>query len=171
MTLFVSTWWGSHLLYSSSAAERDLPDGLSQYHVFCAQGDSCTYTLCVWTAWKGFTRSSASSASRGGTAAGTSWAPCTPMTSWLPLPAVRLVLTLWSWLCLMAGFQPQQRPCRDCSGVGGWLPGKCSRVLDPKSTLERAVTECAHLWKVSHYLCLNIGRGPWAVSFLHFLSL
>lgn len=59
----------------------------------CAQGDSCTCTRCAWTAWKGFTRSSASSASRGGTAAGTSWAPCIPTTSWLPLRAVRLVLT------------------------------------------------------------------------------
>lgn len=48
---------------------------------------------CVWTAWKGFTRSSASSASPAGMAAGTSWAPCTPTTSWLPLPAVRLVST------------------------------------------------------------------------------
>lgn len=38
---------------------------------------------CVWTAWKVFTRSSASSVSRGGTVkAGTSWAPCTPTTFW-----------------------------------------------------------------------------------------
>ena len=60
---------------------------------FCVQGDSCICMQCVWTVWKGFTRSSASSASPGGMAAGTSWAPCTPTTSWLPLPAVRLVST------------------------------------------------------------------------------
>lgn len=75
--------------------------------VFCAQGGSCTCTPCAWTAWKGFTRSSASSVSRGGTAAGTSWAPCTPMTSWPPLRAVRLVLAPQNEQGGRSGFCPR----------------------------------------------------------------
>lgn len=82
----------SHFLNPFCRQKVIFLDGHSQHCVFCAQGDSCTCTRYAWTAWKGFTRSSASSVSRGGTAAGTSWAPCIPMTSWPPLPAVRLVL-------------------------------------------------------------------------------
>lgn len=58
------------------------------------KGDSCTCMRCAWTAWKGFTRSSASSVSHGGMAAGTSWALCIPTTSWLPLHVVRPAWTV-----------------------------------------------------------------------------
>ena len=84
--------------------------------VFSAQGGSCTCTLCAWTAWRVCTRSSASSVSRGGTAAGTSWAPCTPTTSWPPRRAARLVTT-----------HGPSRGLGLCPRGHGRVPGRCWR--------------------------------------------
>jgi hypothetical protein len=85
--LVLGRWGISYPLWR----QTDFHNGHAHPCVFCSQGDSCICMQCAWTAWKGFTRSSASNVSRGGTAAGTSLAPCIPMTSWPPLPAVRWV--------------------------------------------------------------------------------
>lgn len=127
------------------------------------KGDSCICMQCVWTAWKGFTRSSASSASHGGMAAGTSWAPCTPTTSWLPLPAVRpvwiasIVASLWSTYGSGCSTFLSTAMSSSVHTVGTWTtiswshspPSKFSKLIDESFALVIAILLILLLYYIS----------------------
>lgn len=127
------------------------------------KGGSCTCMRCVWTAWKGFTRSSASSVSHGGTAAGTSWAPCTPMTSWPPLHAVRPAWTAstagsrWSTCGSGCSTSPSTATSSSVHTVATWTtiswshfpPSKFSKLIDESFALVIAILLILLLYYIS----------------------
>lgn len=141
------------------------------------KGDSCTSTPCAWTAWRAFTRLSASSVSRAGTAAGTSWAPCTPTTSWPPLPAVRRVWTVstagsrWSTCGLGCSTSPSTAMSSSVHTVGTWTtilwshfpPSKSSKLIDESFALVIAILLILLLYYISFL-------GKHSVTVLSFLS-